>query len=165
MTDHHTDLHITILGIGNTLLTDEGIGIHILNYLQHHFPNLPNTQYIDGGTLSFTLLPLIETATHLIVVDAAEINQPAGCFHCWLDEQMDEFLQRPKRSVHEVSLIDLLGMLRLTERLPLKRALIGIQVETTGWGDNPSPQVAAAIPRVVEEIFALLKTWDCVKGP
>jgi hydrogenase maturation protease len=61
-----------ILGIGNTLLTDEGAGIHALNHLQAEYPDIPNLTFLDGGTLSFTLATWIEDCTNLIVFDAAE---------------------------------------------------------------------------------------------
>ena len=67
-----------ILGIGNTLLTDEGAGVHALNLLQSYHPDSPNLSYIDGGTLSFTLAVYIEDCDHLIVFDAAELKAPAG---------------------------------------------------------------------------------------
>ena len=56
-----------ILGIGNTLLTDEGLGIHLLDYLREHHADQPGVTYLDGGTLSFTLAPDIEDCENLIV--------------------------------------------------------------------------------------------------
>jgi hydrogenase maturation protease len=49
-----------VLGIGNTLLSDEGLGIHLLHYLSRKYPHLPGVTYLDGGTLSFTLAPEVE---------------------------------------------------------------------------------------------------------
>ena len=60
-----------ILGIGNTLLSDEGAGIHALNLFQLYHPDPPNLTYVDGGTLSFTLAAYIEDCDNLIVLDAA----------------------------------------------------------------------------------------------
>ena len=67
-----------ILGIGNTLLADEGTGIHMLDYLRRHHPELRDITCLDGGTLSFTLAPWIEEADNLIVIDAAELNAVPG---------------------------------------------------------------------------------------
>lgn len=140
-----------VLGIGNTLLSDEGIGVHALHYLQTHYPELPGTTCIDGGTLSFTLAGEIEQADRLIVIDAAQLHAAPGTVRSFVNEDMDSFLgQGNQRSVHEVGLLDLLQISRLTGRLPGQRTLIGIQPEKIDWGESPSPAVSAAIPRICE---------------
>jgi hydrogenase maturation protease len=156
-------MKILVLGVGNTLLSDEGIGIHTLNYLRRHYSQLipeSGVEYVDGGTLSFTLLPLLEDAENLIIIDAAQLQATAGTVHCFLNEDMDIFLNSAKRnSVHEVNLIDLLAMLRLTERLPARRALIAIQPSQLEWGDAPTPKVALAIPSAAEMVVSLIQAW------
>jgi hydrogenase maturation protease len=149
-----------ILGIGNTLLSDEGIGIHVLTALQDKYPQIDGVEYLDGGTLSFSLAGWIEDADQLIVIDAANFHQPPGTVRCLHNEEMDRFLGLPRRSVHEVSLLDLLDIARLTECLPQPRVLIGVQAEIVDWGENPSPAVAAAIPAAIDEIEALLRSWQ-----
>ena len=153
-----------ILGIGNTLLSDEGIGLHVLATLQHKHPELEDVEYLDGGTLSFTLAGWIEEADRLIIIDAAEFHQAPGTVRTLSDEEMDRFLGLPKRSVHEVSLLDLLDISRLTHSLPEPRVLVGIQPQKIDWGDNPSPDVAAAIPHAVEAIEQLLRDWGHLPG-
>lgn len=149
-----------ILGIGNTLLSDEGAGIHALNHLQLHFPNIPGLTFLDGGTLSFTLAVWIEECTNLIVLDAAQLNQPAGSIMTYVGAEMDEFLGTTKRSAHEVGLLDLMDIARLTEHLPERRALIGIQPETMGWGMEPSSVVQGALPRATAEALKLIRLWQ-----
>ncbi len=148
-----------ILGIGNTLLSDEGVGIHVLTSLRDKFPVIDNVEYLDGGTLSFSLAGWIEDADRLIIIDAANFHQPPGTVRCLHNEEMDHFLGLPKRSVHEVSLLDLLDIARLTECLPEPRVLVGIQAQKIDWGEFPSPAVAAAIPAAISEIEKLLKEW------
>jgi len=149
-----------VLGIGNILLSDEGVGIHTVNYLQTHHAHLTAVEYLDGGTLSFSLAPIIEEADNLIVIDAAQLPAPAGTVQCFIDTQMDDFLSTPKRSVHEISLIDLLTMVRLTERLPQRRALIGIQPHNIDWGEQLTPQVAAAIEPAADLARQLIQEWN-----
>ena len=67
-----------VLGIGNTLLTDESIGIHVQQALEPKLANWPDVTLLDGGTLSFTLAGPIEDADALIVVDAANIKTKPG---------------------------------------------------------------------------------------
>lgn len=148
-----------ILGIGNTLLSDEGIGLHVLATLQHKHPDLDDVEFIDGGTLSFTLAGWIEDADRLIVIDAAEFHEAPGTIRCLHNEEMDKFLGLPRRSVHEVSLLDLVDIARLSGHLPEQRILVGIQSEKIDWGEHPSPAVSAAIPAAVETIEKILQDW------
>ena len=148
-----------ILGIGNTLLTDEGVGIHALDLLRSSYPNLPEVALIDGGTLSFTLAPYIEDCDKLIVLDAAELKAPPGTVKTMVGKKMDAFLGAARRSPHEVSLLDLFDIARLTESLPEKRALIGIQPGRIEWGMQPTAPVEQALGTVINEVINLLAQW------
>ncbi|MEN8173223.1 MAG: HyaD/HybD family hydrogenase maturation endopeptidase [Chloroflexota bacterium] len=153
-----------ILGIGNTLLTDEGAGIHALNLLQSAYPNIPNLTFLDGGTLSFTLATWIEDCTNLIVFDAAELQQPAGSVQTFIGDAMDDFLGNTKRSAHEVGLLDLIDIARLTGHFPENRALIGIQPETMDWGMQPSKPVQDALDKAVSEAVKTIKHWQHINS-
>jgi hydrogenase maturation protease len=149
-----------VLGVGNTLLTDEGVGVHVVEQLRREYPDLDAVEYIDGGTLSFTLAGSMADADQLIIIDAAELKAAPGTVTVFENEAMDDYLGRGKRrSVHEVSLLDLLAISQLTDSLPSRRALIGIQPQELGWGDAPSPAVAAAIPRACDMTLELIRKW------
>lgn len=148
-----------VLGIGNTLLRDEGSGVHVVEYLRRLHPETDDLRYLDGGTLSFTLAADIEAADRLIVVDAAQLGEAPGAVRCFLDAEMDRFLGTTGHSVHEVGLLDLLDIARLTDTLPTRRALIGIQPESLEWGDRPSPAVAKAIPGAAQRVLGLVEEW------
>ena len=153
-----------VLGIGNTLLTDEGAGIHALNSLQSAIPNIwsdiPNLTFIDGGTLSFTLAVWIEDCTNLIVFDAAELHQPAGSVKTFVGTEFDNFLGAPRRSAHEVGLLDLMDIARLTGHFPENRALIGIQPDVMSWGMKPTIPVQNALDEAVTEAVKLIDQWQ-----
>jgi hydrogenase maturation protease len=156
-----TRCHTLVLGIGNTLLSDEGAGVHALEYLRSHYPDIPGVHYLDGGTLSFTLAGEIEDAENLIVIDAAQLGAPAGTVRCMTGKVMDRFLGQGKRSVHEVGLLDLMDIARLTEAFPRHRALIGIQPDVFGWGEAPSTPVCQAFPEVAAQALNLIEQWGC----
>lgn len=150
-----------VLGVGNTLLSDEGVGVHVVEQLRREHPDLEAVEYLDGGTLSFTLAGPMAEADQLIIIDAAELKAAPGTVTLFENQAMDDYLGRGKRrSVHEVSLLDLLAIAHLTDSLPPRRALIGIQPQALGWGDVPSPVVAAAIPRACAMTLDLIRKWQ-----
>ena len=153
-------LSTLILGVGNTLLADEGVGVHMLDYLRGNTAWAEQYTLVDGGTLSFTLAPLLEQAGRLVVIDAARLDAPPGTVRVFEGADMDEFTGRRGRSVHEVSLGDLLAITHLTETIPSYRALVGIQPETVAWGHTLSESVQQALPRVLRAIERLLDVWD-----
>jgi len=148
-----------VLGIGNTLLSDEGAGVHALRWLQAE-GGVAGAQLIDGGTLSFTLAGPIEESDALVVIDAAELGSVPGAVRVFEGEDMDRFLGGSrKRSVHEVGLLDLMAVAALAGRLPARRALVGIQPQALGWGDAPSRPVAQAIPTACDRARELIARW------
>lgn len=153
-----------ILGIGNTLLADEGLGIHLLDYLRKHHPDLPGVTYLDGGTLSFTLAPQIEACQNLIVLDAAQLQAEPGTIRLLQGDDMDRFVANGQRSVHEVGLVDLMSIARLQNRLPARRALLGIQPLELGWGETPSTLLANAIPEACAQVIDLLYKWQVINN-
>lgn len=154
-----------ILGIGNELLYDEGAGIYAMRLLQGRCGAIPGLTFLDGGTLSFSLASWIEDAGQLLVFDAAMLDAPPGSVRLLVNQEMDDFLGTNKRSAHEVGLIDLLNIARLTDSLPEKRALIGIQPESFGWSMQPGRAVRQALPVAVERAIELLQHWHEGVGP
>lgn len=150
-----------VLGIGNTLLGDEGAGVHAIYELQKRNTELDKVEFMDGGTLSFTLAASVEDCDKLIVIDAAELKSPPGTVRTFVNEDMDHFLgSQRKRSVHEVSLMDLLGVALLSGRLPKHRALIGIQPQFIDWATEPTDAVSAGIGEACTQAESLLRAWQ-----
>lgn len=150
-----------VLGIGNTLLGDEGAGIHALKLLESRWDqSIAQVDFIDGGTLSFTLTELIQDADNLIIIDAAELSNDPGSVAVYENEAMDDFVTNGKcSSVHEVSISELMDIARLTESLPSRRALIGIQPRDVDWSHDPSPPVAKGIDLASQQAATLLEAW------
>lgn len=153
-------MKILVLGIGNTLLTDEGVGVHVVRAMAAGRKADPDLDWLDGGTLSFTLAGPIESADALVVVDAAELKAEPGTVAVFEAEAMDAFLAgNRKASVHEVGLIDLMAIARLTGRWPERRALVAIQPQRVDWGEAPTAEVAAAIAVAGGHIDRLIGAW------
>ncbi len=152
---------IAVLGMGNILLTDDGVGVHALRALEQGGQCPPEVRFVDGGTLSFSLAEIIETADALLLLDATEFDAPPGTLRVFEGAALDAFLGRGrKRSVHEVALSDLMALAALAGHLPRRRALIGIQPASFAWGEAPSAAVADVIPAVCERSLALISDWQ-----
>jgi hydrogenase maturation protease len=120
---------------------------------------------LDGGTLSFTLSTPISDCPRLIVIDAAVMGDAPGAVRVFENDAMDRQLARHANSVHEVSLGELMDIARLTDTLPERRALIGVEPAVVDWGDTLTPAVEAALPQVLEQVRALLARWNDEDGP
>lgn len=159
--DSFANLKTLVLGIGNTLLSDEGIGIYVMRELAQSNLLEGNIEYLDGGTLSFTLATPIEDCQQFIVIDASEISSEPGTVRVFENEQMDHFISTGnKKSVHEVGLVDVMSIAMLCGRLPAKRALIGIQPDILDWGEAPTELVQQAIPVACQQAKDLLSKWQ-----
>lgn len=150
-----------VLGFGNVLLADDGAGVHLMAALR---AELATSAYavecVDGGTLSFSLLPYVEATDSLLIVDAANLQLSAGAVQLFEGVAMDELLKSSRRrSVHEVGLIDLLDMARVQGSLPERRALLCIQPGVIDWGEMLSPPVSAALPEAKRLALELLCRW------
>ena len=156
-------MKILVLGIGNTLLTDEGVGIVAMRELEARFGSRKDIEFLDGGTLSFTLAVPISECTALLVIDAAEFAAKPGEVRSFEGEEMDRFLgENRKSSVHEVGLLDLRSISVLTGYWPKQRALIGVQLGVVDWGETLTPAVAAAIPAVSEIAAGIIGRFQAV---
>jgi len=155
-------MNILVLGIGNTLLSDEGVGVHVIEALRRSpLASRQEVTLLDGGTLSFTLAGPIQEADALVVVDAAQLKAAPGTLGVFVDEEMDRFLINNRRSsVHEVGLTDLRAIALLAGHWPARRALVAIQPEKLDWGEVPTEAVAAAIPEACARIASLIGGWQ-----
>ena len=96
---------------------------------------------IDGGTIGLSLLPEIEDADAIIVVDASEIGERPGTMRIFRNREIDHLLSGKRRTVHEVALADLFAAAEIRGRSPGQRVLIAIQPASTELGLDPTPEV------------------------
>lgn len=151
---------ILVLGLGNILLSDEAVGVCVVNALQD-VPSVDDLGILlmDGGTMGMTLMVDIENADALIVLDAAQLGEEPGTIATFEGADMDQFLRRRGRSPHDIGLDDILDGLRLREALPQKRALVGIQPESLRVGEHLTPKVEAAVAVAVEKVLEIATRW------
>lgn len=153
------DKKILVLGIGNSLLSDEGVGIHLVRRLENRLAMQDDLTLMDGGTLSFTLANALAEHDYLLILDAARTGGPPGTVRSYLGEEMDEYLKAGSRSVHEVSLGDLLDISQLGGHVHSERALVGIEPGSMGWGEQLTAPVQASLEQACERVEELLNRW------
>jgi len=154
---------VLVLGIGNTLLSDDGVGVHVIRALENGRTNLPENQrdvrLRDAGTLGLALLPEIAEAQRLIIVDAANFGGEPGEVRLFEAEHMDTALGASRLTPHEISMSDLVSAARLSDSLPERRALVAIQPADTALGLDPTGPVAAAIPVAQSMVSETISRW------
>ena len=145
-----------VLGLGNILLSDEGVGVRVVERLleQYDFPE--GVRVMDGGTLGLDLLPYVEDASRLLVVDAVQARKPPGSLVRMVGDEIPIFLDASKVSPHQEGLQDLLAVAVLKGYLPDEVVFLGAQIESLGVGLELSAPVAAQVDalagKVLEEL-------------
>ncbi len=147
-----------ILGVGNLLTGDDGIGVHVIRELirRYRFPD--NVRLIDGGTMGLDLLPFIEDIDRLIIIDAVDLKKPPGAIEIINGNSLPAILSS-KLSVHQIGLSDLFFVMRMKE-LPLKEiCLIGIQPKSMETGTELSEEIKAKIDTLINHTLNKLMEW------
>ena len=147
-----------ILGAGNLLLSDDGVGVHAIRRLQETIEVPEEIQVIDGGTLGLDLLHYLEGVSHLLIVDAMEMGQPPGTFRRLVGDEVPAYLSI-KMSPHQIGLPDMLFAAKLRDLYPDEVIIWGVQPATTEVGLELSPQVATQLDLLVERILGELARW------
>lgn len=140
-----------VVGVGNALLGDEGVGCHVAHALER-IP-LPGVQIVDAGT-SFDVLQLQEGADKLIIVDAVKGGgRPGQIYRFELDELSLE--QRPLLSLHDTSLVDSLKLMQVWHNIG-EAVVIGVEPKDIDWGLELSPELQGKMPRIIDVVLAEL---------
>jgi hydrogenase maturation protease len=150
---------ITVLGVGNLLRTDEGVGVHGVRALSdRHREDMPEVEFLDGGTLGLNLLPYIEDATALLLLDAVDCGSPPGTVIELKGDSIPRF-SGIKLSEHQVTLQEVLGLAQIRGRLPERMMLIGMQPADLSTGDSLSPVATGALLEMLDRAEAVLREW------
>src|SRR5579884_1507862 len=137
-----------ILGLGNLILSDDGLGVRALRRLMDDPRLPPDVVLVDGGTLGLELLSLAAGSERLIVLDAVDHGRPPGSAIRLSGAELGGL--PGGGSVHQLGLIDLLHALRLLGQEPAEVVLLGLQPERITLGTELTARVAAALDELVE---------------
>ena len=147
-----------MLGLGNVLLGDEGVGVWVVERLQKLYEFPQEVQVLDGGTLALDLLPYVEDADRLLVIDALEMTAKPGTVARLEGDEVPAFLS-VKISPHQMGLADLLAAARLRGLYPEELVLWGVQPGELKVGLELSPPVAAQVEVLIEKALVELGQW------
>ena len=150
---------ITILGIGNLLLKDEGIGIHVIQALEKE--SLPeNVELIDGAVAGFDLLPIVESCDKLIVIDAVKTSDAPGTIYKF-DPLKIDVVRAENISLHDMDFFQVLEFAKKHKRLPVTRMIAAVPKEIEA-GMDLTPELKKKIPRIIALIKKEIDSFQAV---
>lgn len=146
-----------VIGLGNPLMGDDGVGLVVLEQLEEQ-SFAPPVEFVDGGTWGLALLPDVERAAALLLLDAVHSDDTPGTVYVLGAEDIPRFLAA-KISPHQVDVRELLALAELRGALPADLRVVGVQPCSTEYGDGLSPEAAAAVEVMVSAACAVLASW------
>jgi hydrogenase maturation protease len=151
---------ILVLGIGNTLWTDEGFGVAAVEALQRRFRFPGHVTLMDGGTQGLYLLPYVQAAKRLLVFDAVDYGDKPGTLREVVGDEVPRFMGVKKMSLHQTGFQEVLAAAELTLQAPEDLVLVGVQPEELeNFGGPITQTVLAQMPAAMELALKWLKRW------
>ena len=151
------DERILVLGIGNILWADEGFGVRVVEALDARYEFPPHVTLLDGGTQGLYLLPHLEDAAGVIIVDAIDYGLPPATLKVLRDEEVPVVLGARKVSLHQTGFQEILALLKLRDRAPRRLRLVGVQPQRLDdYGGGLTPAVAARIEPAILAVLSIL---------
>ncbi|HPF48802.1 MAG TPA: hydrogenase maturation protease [Caldisericia bacterium] len=144
------EIEMLVIGLGNTLLKDEGIGVHVVNALRNH-PLPSGVELIDGATMGVDLLNYILDSDRVIIVDAAKMGLKPGEYRNFGLSEID-MDNVPSLSLHDLSLPETLALGQIIAGLP-PMVIIGIEPETIDPGDDLSAPLKSSFTNIVSHVY------------
>lgn len=151
--------NIKVIGIGNTLYSDEGVGVHLIPHLEQALAGFKHVEIIEGATDGMKLLEPVEEADYLIIIDAINAGKPAGELIIIRDDEIPRYYG-VKMSVHQIGFQEVLLAADLQERLPKEMVMFGIQPASLELGLELSEIVQAKLPELISIIVDQVHKWS-----
>lgn len=150
---------ITVLGIGNILLCDEGFGVRVIQELQRAYQFPENVQILDGGTLGLELVGSLYDTDKLLIVDAVLGRKAPGTIYEFDNDTIKAYFKN-KVSLHELGIQDVLAALAVLDR-PIKEMIIfGVQPACIELDLELSPFISEQVSPIINRIISTLRSWN-----
>jgi len=148
--------NILVLGVGNLLLSDEGVGVHVAQRMMT-MDMPPEVRVVEGGTDGFGLVNVITEADRMILIDAVKGGGQPGSIYRFEIEDCPPYPDIFKTSVHQISILEVINLSSFIGSTP-RTTIIGIEPASLEMGMELSPVVAAKVPRVIQMIKEEVET-------
>ena len=146
-----------VIGVGNTILSDDGVGVHAARLLQSD-PRVPaGVTILDGGTIGLELVPYACDASRVLLLDAMNSGKAPGTFARMTGKEL--LATKTGWSAHQLGVADLIAALALVSTRHQDIVVLGVQPANTDWGTTLSPDVEAALAPLVDAALAQLQLW------
>jgi hydrogenase maturation protease len=152
-------MRAVVLGIGNTILTDEAAGVRAVELLEQRYRVPDNVLVIDGGTSGMEMIEDLSDLDFLIVIDVVKTGQAAGTVVKIAGDEIPVFFRR-KLSPHQIALPDVLASLELLDAMPKEIIVLGVEPISLELGMEMTDTVAAKVPLLVEMAVMELRARD-----
>ncbi|MEH7500503.1 HyaD/HybD family hydrogenase maturation endopeptidase [Neobacillus drentensis] len=152
------DQKITILGIGNTLFSDEGVGIHLLPLLEDALKDYENIEIIEGLTDGMKLLGPVEDAENLIIIDAINAGKEPGTIITLVGDEIPAYFGI-KMSIHQLGFQEVLLAAKLRERFPKQIVMFGMQPTSLQMGIELTETNQKKLGCLAETVIEQVKSW------
>jgi hydrogenase maturation protease len=149
---------VVVLGVGNVLLSDEGLGVRAVERLEREFLFPENVVLLDGGTLGLGLIHYLEDAEKVLVIDAVSGGGPPGRVYKFAGHEVTLRVGR-KVSMHDLGLQEVLALLSLMDRSPEEIVVVGMEPGDLSPGVSLSPQVERGMDLLIKEVLRQLRSW------
>ena len=151
-------MHTLILGLGNLVHSDDGVGVHAIHAMQKDPRVPPGAVLLDGGTQGLALLAHASCAERLLVIDAVDVGEPPGTMLRFEGAALRGLPGRA--SVHQLGFADMMVALQLLGESPGEVILLGVQPGSTEWGAELTQPVARALPALIDCAIDQLENWE-----
>lgn len=163
--DPEARARVVVLGVGNLLRRDEGVGVLLVRELLARYRLPPGVRAVDAGTAGLRVLPLLEGADRVVVVDAVDVGAPAGTVVRLAPEELPP-AAAPSLSVHEAGPLETLEVLAAVRGRTVPAVVVGVQPgDLSPWDDRLTEPVRAALPEALAAVVAELEAVGVVVEP
>lgn len=150
---------VTVLGVGNILLQDEGFGVRVIEQMTRRFSFPSYVQVLDGGTLGMELMRFIDGSEKMILIDAVAGGKPPGTMYEFKNEQVKAYFKE-KVSAHELGIQDVLAVLDILDKSIGEMVVLGVQPESLDVSLELTPTVAAQVDAIIVKVLEHLRQWQ-----
>src|SRR5450432_370420 len=150
---------VLVLGLGNLLLSDDGVGLRMLSELEPEWADHPGIEFVDGGTQGIALAGQFAGRSSVLMLDAVDLGAAPGTVRVLRDDAILEMRAKRAATSHEGNGLGLIEMARLLGDLPERLALVGIETANIRTGIGLSEEVEGALGLALNEARAVLKEW------